>query len=201
MIIRKPFAIMLAQLKTVVLFKEVIKLAFFRLVEYLEHQHLWVRLQTQNGPLFPLKKYSDPLLSTLLKQLWQWLQPQIFLGMTLQAWHTCICGVSPILLRRSSQPLSGWMRSIAAQLFSGLSRDVWSGSCPGSGRATQGHSKTWLCASGRSPVGRWTFTPVWSPENSGAGFHQGSLCTVLCSSFPRSWLVSHSLLLKNIPTA
>jgi hypothetical protein len=33
---------MLAQLKTVVLIKEGIKLAFFRLVEYLEHQHLWV---------------------------------------------------------------------------------------------------------------------------------------------------------------
>jgi hypothetical protein len=40
---------MLAQLKTVVLIKEAIKLAFFRLVEYLEHQYLWVRLQAQNG--------------------------------------------------------------------------------------------------------------------------------------------------------
>ena len=40
---------MLAQLKTVFLIKEAIKLAFFRLVEYLEHQHLWVRLQAQNG--------------------------------------------------------------------------------------------------------------------------------------------------------
>ena len=30
---------MLAQLKTVVLIKEAIKLAFFRLVEYVEHQH------------------------------------------------------------------------------------------------------------------------------------------------------------------
>ena len=39
---------MLAQLKTVVLIKEAIKLAF-RLVEYLERQHLWVRLQAQNG--------------------------------------------------------------------------------------------------------------------------------------------------------
>ena len=43
-----PFAIMLAQLKTVVLIKEAIKLAFFRVVEYLEHQHLWVRLPAQN---------------------------------------------------------------------------------------------------------------------------------------------------------
>ena len=40
---------MLEELKTVVLIKEAIKLAFFRLVEYLEHQHLWIRLQGQNG--------------------------------------------------------------------------------------------------------------------------------------------------------
>jgi hypothetical protein len=40
---------MLEQLKTVVLNKEAIKLAFFRLVEYLEHQHLWIRLKAQNG--------------------------------------------------------------------------------------------------------------------------------------------------------
>jgi hypothetical protein len=40
---------MLAQLKTVGLIKEAVKLAFFRLVEYLEHQHLWVRLQAKNG--------------------------------------------------------------------------------------------------------------------------------------------------------
>ena len=40
---------MLAQLETVVLIKEAIQLAFFGLVEYLEHQHLWVRLQAQNG--------------------------------------------------------------------------------------------------------------------------------------------------------
>jgi hypothetical protein len=39
---------MLAQLKNVVLIKEAIKLAFW-LDEYLEHQHLWVRLQAQNG--------------------------------------------------------------------------------------------------------------------------------------------------------
>ena len=40
---------MLAQLKTVVLIKETIKLTFFTLLEYLEHQHLWVRLQAQYG--------------------------------------------------------------------------------------------------------------------------------------------------------
>ena len=38
--------------------------------------------------------------------------------MMLQAWHTCIWGVSPILLCRSSQALSGWMGSVAAQLLS-----------------------------------------------------------------------------------
>ena len=47
--------------------------------------------------------------------------------MTLQAWHTCICGVPPIILSRSSQGLSSWIESVAAQLFSGLSRDVQSG--------------------------------------------------------------------------
>ena len=62
--------------------------------------------------------------------------------MTLQAWHTCIWRVSSILLCRSSQALSGWMVSVAAQLISGFSRDVRSGSSPGSGWATQGHSET-----------------------------------------------------------
>ena len=67
-----------------------------------------------------LRKYSDPLLSTLLKLIWQRLQPRVFLGMMLQAWHTCIWRVSPILLCRSSQALSGWMGSVAA-LSSGQS--------------------------------------------------------------------------------
>uniref|UniRef100_A0A8C7GNJ4 Protein-L-isoaspartate(D-aspartate) O-methyltransferase n=1 Tax=Oncorhynchus kisutch TaxID=8019 RepID=A0A8C7GNJ4_ONCKI len=44
--------------------------------------------------------------------------------MTLQAWATSIWGVSPILICRSSQALSGWMGCAAAQLFSGLSRDL-----------------------------------------------------------------------------
>ena len=47
--LENAFSITLAQLKTVVLIKEAIKLAFFRLVEYLENQHLWVRLEAQNG--------------------------------------------------------------------------------------------------------------------------------------------------------
>ena len=138
----------------------------------------------ENKNMF-LHMYSDPLLSTLLKHLWLWLQPRIFLGMTLQAWHTCIWGVSPILLFRSSQALSGWMGSIVAQLFSvspemfdqvqvwvlpGPLKDIET--CP---EATPVLS--WLCAYGHCPFGRWTFAPVWGPEHSGAGFHQGFLCT------------------------
>jgi hypothetical protein len=64
-----------------------------------------------------LHKYSDPLFGTLLKHLWQRLQPGVFLGMTLQARQTRIWEVSPILLFRSSQALSGCMRSITAQFF------------------------------------------------------------------------------------
>ena len=63
-------------------------------------------------------------------------------GMTLQSWHTCVWGVSPILLCRSSQALSGHIGSVAAQLFSGFSRDARSGSSPGSGWTTQAHSET-----------------------------------------------------------
>jgi hypothetical protein len=40
------------------------------------------------------------------------------MGMTLQAWHTCVWGVSPILLCRSSYALSGWLGSVAAQQLS-----------------------------------------------------------------------------------
>ena len=42
---------------------------------------------------------TEHLLSTFLKHLWQRLQLRVFLNMTLQAWHTCIWGVSPILCR------------------------------------------------------------------------------------------------------
>jgi hypothetical protein len=55
------------------------------------------------------------------------------------------------------------MGSVAAQLFSGLSKDVRSGSSPGSGWATHGHLETFpqatralscLCAYDNCPVGR-----------------------------------------------
>ena len=72
-------------------------------------------------PLVVLPHYSDPLLSALLKHLWQRLQPRVFLGMTLQAWLTCIWGVSPILLCRSSQVgLDGERR--CAAIFRSLQR-------------------------------------------------------------------------------
>jgi hypothetical protein len=69
-------------------------------------------------------------------------------------------------------------------IYSGLSRDVRSGSSPGSGWATQGHTETCpepllSCLDCLVTVdvlleGK-TFTPVWGPEHSGEGFHQGSL--------------------------
>ena len=52
---------MLAQLKTVVLIKEAIKLAF-RLVEYLQHRHLWVRLQAQNGQKYLTSETHESIL-------------------------------------------------------------------------------------------------------------------------------------------
>jgi hypothetical protein len=51
---------------------------------------------------------SDPLHNTLLKPLWQRLQPRVFLGMTLQAWHTCIWGVSQSSLQILSSCSVGW---------------------------------------------------------------------------------------------
>ena len=117
--------------------------------------------------IWHLHLYLEPLRSTLLKHLWQRLQPWVFLGLTLQVWHTYNCGVSPNLLYRSSQALSGWMGSVAAQLFSGISRVVRLESRPEPGWATW-HSETypeanptlsWLCAYGCCLVGRWTFAP------------------------------------------
>ena len=72
-----------------------------------------------------LHKYSDPLLNTLLKHIWQQLQHRVF----------------PFFY--GDHALSGWMGSVVAQLFSGLSRDVRSGSSPG-------HSRTFraLCCLG-----------------------------------------------------
>ena len=135
------------------------------------------------------------LYSTLLKHLWQWLQPRVFLGMRLQAWHICIFRVSPILLCRSSQALSGWMGSVAAQLFSGLSRDVQV-------RALAGPLKDIQRLVPKPLLGclgcvlRVVVLMEGEPlPQSEVLTVQGSLCTLLRSSFPRSGLVSKSLLL------
>ena len=109
---------------------------------------------------------------------------------------------SPIFLCRCSQTLSGWMGSVAAQLFSlqrcsiGFKSRLWLGHSMTFRDVSWSHSCIVLAVC----LG-WTFAPVWGPELSWAGFHQWSLCTLLRSSFPRSWLVSQSLPLKNIPTA
>ena len=71
--------------------------------------------------------------------------------------------------------------SSSAQIFSGLSRDVRSGSSPGSGWATQGHTETcpdatyalsWLCA---KIVVLLEGEPSPQAEVLRAGFHQGTL--------------------------
>ena len=64
-------------------------------------------------------------------------------------------GSFPIFLCRYTLALSGWMGRVATQLFSCLSKDIVSGSSPGSGWA-----------------------PVCSSKCSQAGFHQGSLYLV-----------------------
>jgi hypothetical protein len=120
-------------------------------------------------------------------------------------------GVSPICRCRSSKALLGWMGSVAPQLFSGFFRDISSGSSPDSGWAIQRLVPKPLmhCLGCELRVVVllvnlscwWTFSPVWGSERSGASFNWGSLCTLLRSSFPQSWLVSQSLPLKNIPKA
>ena len=153
--------------------------------------------------------YSDPLLNTLrstfgrdnsLESSWVW---RYKLGKSVIWEFLPFFSADP-------QVLSGWMGRVAAKLFSGLSRDVRSGSRPGSGWATQGHSEacpeatpvlSWLYSYCRYPGWRWTFARGWGPEHSGSGFHQGSLCTLLRLSFSRSWLLSQTLPRKNIPTA
>jgi hypothetical protein len=150
-------------------------------------------LQIKNGSY--LHNYSDPLLSTSLKHLWQQWQPRV-LGVMLQTCHTFIWGVSLILLCRYSQALSGWIGSIATQLILGLSRDVRSGSSPGSGWAIRGHSETcaeatpelsWLCAYSRCPFGSWTFAPVLSaPEQVFIkDFNPVGASGRICTSLPR----------------
>jgi len=64
------------------------------------------------------------LLSTFFDHLWHQLQPQVFLSLMLQAWHTYFQAVSPTIVCKTSQAPSGWMGSVRAQTFSDLSRYV-----------------------------------------------------------------------------
>ena len=122
-------------------------------------------------------------------------------------WNICNWGVSPILLCRSSQTLSGWMGSVAAQIFSGLSRDVWSGSAlAGPLRDIQRLvPKPLLRCLGcvLRVVVLLEGEPLSQSEvlSTLEQVFIQDLCTLLCSSFRRSWLVSRSLPLKNLPTA
>ena len=89
---------------------------------YTQYPIMTKQKQVFTKELSHLHKYSYPLLSTLLKHLWQRLQPRVFLGMTQHVWHTFICGVSPIILCRSSQAvrLDGECRCTA--IFRSLQR-------------------------------------------------------------------------------
>ena len=69
-----------------------------------------------------LHKYSDPLLSTLFKHLQQQLKPWVFLGMMLQAWHTCIWGVSPIILCNYSSSVRLDGEPLCTAIFRSLQR-------------------------------------------------------------------------------
>ena len=58
-------------------------------------------LQKNKLEISHFRKFSDPVLSTLLKHLSQRLQPWFFLGVALQAWHTCIWGSALEILSSS----------------------------------------------------------------------------------------------------
>ena len=79
------------------------------------------------------------LLSTLLKHLWQWSQPPIFLCMTLQALHTCIWGVSPIY---SLQILSSFVRLDGERRCTAIFRSFQRCSIGFKSRLWLGHSRT-----------------------------------------------------------
>ena len=130
-------------------------------------------------PITNFHKYSEPLLSTLLKHLWQRLQPRVFLGMTLQAWHTCIWGLSPILLCRSSQALSDWERRCTAIYRSPEMFELWLGHSRTFRDLSQSHSCVDVLLEGEH----------LSQSEVLSALEQGSikdLCTLLRSSFPRS---------------
>ena len=75
-----------------------------------------------------LYKYSDPLLRTLLITI-------TALSMMLQAWHTCVWRLSPFSPDPPKLCQVGWGALLHSNIQ--VSPDVWSGSSPGSGCATQ----------------------------------------------------------------
>jgi hypothetical protein len=170
--------------------------SFFPLIHLHTIPFFFAYLLKRKKKILHLHKFSDPLLSILLKHLWQCLQPWVFLSMTLPAWHTCIWGVSHSLLYRFSQVLSGWMRSVAAQLFSGPSIDVRSGSSLGCCWGTQRNSETCPPKPLLHCLG-CVLKAVVQLEGEPSPLH----IDFLRSSLPRSWRVSQSLPLKNFSTA
>ena len=142
------------------------------------------KFMTKNKLKYHIKISIQTLYSVLCWSTFGSDYSRVFLGMMPQAWHTCIWGVSPILLCRSSQALSGWMGSVAAQLFSGLSRDQL-GSSLGSGWPLKDIQKLVLKPLLRCPgcvlrvVVLLEGEPSPQSEHSGAGFIKG--LSVLCS--------------------
>ena len=96
------------------------------------------------------------------------------------------------------QAQSGWMGSVATQLFSGLSRDVWSGSSPGSGWATVPKPLLRCLGCVLRVVVLLEGKP--SPHSEVLSTLEQIFIkdTLRRSSLSRSWLVSQSLPLKNI---
>lgn len=83
-------------------------------------------------------------ISTTEKQLWQWLHLSVFLGKSLQALHTWIWGVYPILPGRSSQAPSDWMGNIWTAIVMSLLRRSTQFKVLALACTTQGQSETCL---------------------------------------------------------
>ena len=154
--------------------------------------------------IWHLYKYSDPLLSTLLKHLWQQLQLHVFLGMTLQAWHTCIWGVSPILLCWSSEALSGWLHryfQVFPEMFDRVQVQALAGPLKDIQRLVLKPHLHCLGCVLRADV---LLEGKSLPHSVLSALEQVFIkdhSTLPRSTLPRSWLVFQSLPLKNIHTA
>ena len=128
--------------------------------------------------------------------------------MTLQAWHTGIWGIYPILLCRSSQALSGWMGSEAAQLFSGFLQicliKVQVRAPPGPLKDIQRLVLLHRLGCVLRVVVLLEGEPLPQSEVLSAlkqVFIKDPSVHCAIQLYPRSWLVSQSLPLKNIPRA